>query len=89
MMISVKQKVLSYTVINISTFFFSATAAIQGQMSFQRGFIIYLASSLWINLLFWYVFRMNDKRSRARQTCNSDPNGRVAQVPGVKSGHNH
>jgi hypothetical protein len=63
MKITRRFKVLIYTVMNISTFSFSALAAIQGQMSIQRGLIIYLASALWINLLFWYVFRMNDKRS--------------------------
>jgi len=59
--VSVKTKVLTYTVMNFSTFFFSATAAIEGQMSLQRGLIIYVASAASINLFFWYVFRANDR----------------------------
>jgi hypothetical protein len=60
-------KMLIYVVMNISTFFFSAIAAIQEQMSIQRGLIIYLASAFWINLLLWYVFRTSDRRSRNSQ----------------------
>lgn len=73
MKISRRFKVLIYAVMNISTFFFSATATIQEQMSLQRGLIIYLASAVWINLLFWYVFRMSDRRSRDSQAGSPGP----------------
>ena len=63
MKVSARQKVISYTVMNISTLFFTAIAAIQGRMSIQWSLIIYLASALWINSLFWFVFRMNDSRN--------------------------
>jgi hypothetical protein len=63
MKVSVKYKVLGYSIMNFSTLFFSATAAIQGRMSIQWGLIIYLASALWINLLVWVWFRMKDKGS--------------------------
>jgi hypothetical protein len=56
-------KVLVYVVMNLSTFFFSAIAAIQGRMSIQWGLIIYLASAFWINLMVWGWFKMKDKGS--------------------------
>lgn len=65
MKVSLRQKVLTYTVLNFSTVFFSAVAAIQGQMSVQWALVIYLLSTLWMNLLVLYVFRMNDKRCGA------------------------
>jgi hypothetical protein len=61
MKVSFKFKVLIYTLLNVTTFFFSAVAAIQGSMSLQRGLFIYLASALWINFLSWAWFRMKDK----------------------------
>jgi hypothetical protein len=64
MKLSLKQRVLIYTVMNFGTFFFSAIAAIQGRMSLERGLIIWLASALWINSLLWYSFKMRDKHSQ-------------------------
>jgi hypothetical protein len=65
-------KVLIYVVMNISTLFYSALATIQEQKSLQEGLIIYLIATLLINLLFWYVFRLNDKwTARAMTTTNT------------------
>jgi hypothetical protein len=64
MKVNLKYKVLCYVVMNLSTLFFSVIAAIQGQMTIQWGLIIYLASAVWINFFFWFVFKMNDKRNR-------------------------
>lgn len=59
----INRKMLVYVVINISLPFISAYASIQGHLSIQRGLLIYLTSAFWINLLFWYAFRMSDRRS--------------------------
>ncbi len=64
MKVSRRQKVLVYTVTNISAIFFSAVAATRGQLSLQWGITIYLVSAAWINLMFWFAFRTKDKASR-------------------------
>jgi len=63
MKVSFKVKLLCYTVLNISTLFFSCIAFIEGEMSIQRGLIIYLASAFWINIIVWFWFRMKGKGS--------------------------
>lgn len=61
--VSIKLKVVCYTVLNVSTFFFSAVTAIQEQMSLPWAITTCLASAAWINFLLWLLFRMKEKRS--------------------------
>jgi hypothetical protein len=62
MKVSVKVKVFCYVLMNFGILGFSAITLLQG-ISPQRCLIIYLASAVWMNLLFWFLFRLRDKSS--------------------------
>ena len=85
--VSLKFKVLCYTVMNFSTFFFSATAAIQERMSLQRGLIIYLAAAACINLFFWYAFRSSDKAAGTAALQAGDRAHKTPPANSLTEGH--
>jgi len=62
MKVSIKVKAFCYVLMNFGVLGFSAITLLQGA-SVERSLIIYLASSVWMNLLFWFLFRMRDKGS--------------------------
>jgi hypothetical protein len=62
MKVSAKVKTSCYAGMNFGTLFFSAVIVIQG-VSIQRSLIIYIAATVWINLMLWVGFRMRDKGS--------------------------
>jgi fatty acid desaturase len=62
MKVSVKVKVFCYVLMNFGILGFSAITLLQGAF-LQRSLIIYLVSAIWMNLLFWFLFRLRDKGS--------------------------
>jgi len=58
MKVSVKVKVFCYVLMNFGILGFSAITLLQGAF-----LIIYLVSAIWMNLLFWFLFRLRDKGS--------------------------
>ncbi len=58
--VSWKVKAFCYVGINFGILFFSVVRLLEG-VSPQMILIIYLASTLWINLMLWAGFRMRDK----------------------------
>jgi len=62
MKVSGKVKAFIYVVMNFGILVWSGAEFLEG-MSAQRFLIIYLASTVWINLMLWVGFRMRDKGS--------------------------
>jgi hypothetical protein len=62
MKVSIKVKAFIYAGMNVGILVWSGATFLEG-MSAQRFLIVYLVSTVWINLMLWAGFRMRDKGS--------------------------